>query len=135
MFRIPALAAENAELTLFWDFNKDEKMSENMGGHALSNLRYRGETDDDRNDYFVFTAGGYDPYVSVDLSANDVSDILWTKVQVRNPGPALALELFGATNGRELEGPGCTYILLARDDQWHTYLINVAEENVKTGNA
>ncbi|MBE6724456.1 MAG: hypothetical protein E7576_04540 [Ruminococcaceae bacterium] len=126
---------ESANPTLLWDFNKDEKMSENMGAHSLNNLHYRGETDDDRNDYYVFTAEGNDPYVSVDLPADDVSDILWAKVRVRNPGPASALELFGATNGRDLEGPECTHIHLARDDQWHTYLINLAEENVKTGNA
>ena len=121
---------------ILWDFNADMAMDANMGANSGANVvSWTGETDADGNDYYVFTASGSDPYVSVDLSADDVSDVVWAKARVKNAGPALSIELYGATDGRGLAGPECTHIDLASDGEWHTYLISIPEENVKTANA
>ena len=130
----PAAASGDAP-TLLWDFNEDETISADMGANSNNAVSFWGEKDDAGNDYYVFVAGGNDPYVSVDLEAEDVSDIVWAKARVKNPGPATAIELFGHTNGRGLAGSECTHINVAQDNEWHTYIIYIPEENVKTVNA
>ena len=129
----PAAADPNAP-ALLWDFNSDEAISENMGANSNNGVSFWGEKDGD-NDYYVFVAGGNDPYVSVDLSADDVSDVVWAKARVKNSGPATAIELFGHTDGRGLTGSECTHINLATDGEWHTYIIYIPDENVATVNA
>ena len=121
--------------SLLWDFNSDETISADMGANSNNAVSFWGEKDDAGNDYYVFVAGGGDPYVSVDLSAEDVSDVLWAKARVKNPGPAQAIELFGHTNGRGLTGSECTHINVAQDNEWHTYLVYIPDENIATVNA
>ena len=128
-------AGGSSEPSLLWDFNEDELMSENMGANSNNAVSFWGEKDDAGNDYYLFVAGGNDPYVSVDLEAEDVSDVVWCKARVRNSGPATAIELFGHTDGRGLTGSECTHINLSTDGQWHTYIIYIPDENVKTVNA
>ncbi|MBQ2546119.1 MAG: hypothetical protein II557_07510, partial [Clostridia bacterium] len=128
-------AASGDAPTLLWDFNEDEAMSEDMGANSNNAVSFWGEKDDAGNDYYVFVAGGNDPYVSVDLDAEDVSDVVWCKARVKNPGPATAIELFGHTDGRGLNGSECTHINVASDNEWHTYIIYIPDENVKTVNA
>ncbi|MCR4906508.1 MAG: hypothetical protein K6A33_10550, partial [Clostridiales bacterium] len=124
-----------SEPTLLWDFNEDEEMSAFMGANSNNAVSFFGERDADGNEYFNFIAGGNDPYISIDMEAEDVSDIVWCKARVKNPGPATAIELFAHTNGRDLTGSECTHINIAADDQWHTYVIYIPDENVKTVNA
>ncbi|MCR5681628.1 MAG: hypothetical protein K6G29_04175, partial [Clostridiales bacterium] len=131
----PAAASKGEAPTILWDFNEDEVMSEDMGANSNNGVSFWGEKDDAGNDYYVFVAGGNDPYVSVDLDAEDVSDIVWCKARVKNPGPATAIELFGHTNNRGLNGSECTHINVASDNEWHTYIIYIPDENVKTVNA
>ncbi|MBQ3706663.1 MAG: hypothetical protein II889_02035, partial [Clostridia bacterium] len=128
-------STSGAAPTILWDFNEDEAMSEDMGANSNNGVSYWGEKDDAGNDYYVFVAGGNDPYVSVDLDAEDVSDVVWCKARVKNPGPATAIELFGHTDGRGLTGSECTHINVASDNEWHTYIIYIPDENVKTVNA
>ncbi len=129
----PSAAAASVP-TLLWDFGEDEQMSASMGANSLNAVSYWGEKDAAGNDYYVFVAGSNDPYVSVDLSANDVSDIVWVKARVKNAGPATAIELFGHTGGRGLIGSDCTHIDIAGDDEWHTYVVYIPDENVRTVN-
>ena len=87
------------------------------------------------NEYYTFTATGADPYVSIDLSTANASDVAWAKVRARNLSGADAIELFGHTGGKGLTGPECTHVDLEKDSAWHTYIINVPQENVRTANA
>jgi hypothetical protein len=128
-----AAAAASAP-TLLWDFGEDERMSASMGANSLNAVSYWGEKDAAGNDYYVFVAGSNDPYISVDLSAADVSEIVWVKARVKNAGPATAIELFGHTGGRGLIGSECTHIDIAGDDEWHTYVVYIPDENVRTVN-
>ena len=129
----PAAAGAAAEPTILWDFNSDEALNEVMSGaNAVS---YFGDTIDGVECY-EFLASGNDPYVSINISADSVDDVVWAKARVKNPSYATAIELFGATNGRSLAGSECTHIeLKSEDEAWYTYLIYIPEENVKTVNA
>ncbi len=121
-----------AEPTILWDFNADNAMSTVMAGAEA--VSYSG-INVDGVDCYQFTAGGNDPFVTVNMSADDVSEIVWAKARVKNPSTATAVELFGATNGRGLGGPECTHIdIKSEDDNWYTYLINIPYENVRTVN-
>ena len=121
---------------ILWDFNADGAMDANMGANSGANtLSWTADKDDAGNEYYTFTASGADPYVSVDLSAPDVSDVVWAKARVKNAGPATAIELFGHTNDRGLTGSECTHINVGTDDEWHTYIIYIPDENVTTVNA
>lgn len=118
-----------AEPNLLWDFGVDSDIEDYLG--APNSLTYEAV-----DDYFIFTATGNDPYIPVNISVDDVSKVLWAKARVKNPGPATAIELFGATNGRSLAGPECTHIdIAANSDEWLTYIIYIPDENVKTVNA
>ena len=129
-------SAGAVEPTILWDFNEDEAISANMGANSgMGGMSCWGEKDDAGNDYYVFVASSNDPNVSVDIPADDVSDVLWAKARVKNSGPATAIELFGHTNGRGLTGSECTHIDVATDGQWHTYIIYIPDENVRTVNA
>ena len=121
---------------ILWDFNSDGAMDANMGANSGANtLSWTADKDDAGNEYYTFTASGADPYVSVDLSAADVSDVVWAKARVKNAGPATAIELFGHTNDRGLTGSECTHINVGTDGEWHTYIIYIPDENVTTVNA
>ncbi len=128
-----ATATDSVEPTILWDFNADEEMSAVMSGaNAVS---YFGDTVDGTECY-EFIASGNDPYVSVNISADDAENVAWAKVRAKNPSYATAIELFGATGGRALAGSECTHVeLKTEDDTWYTYLIYVPDENVKTVNA
>ncbi|MBQ2277226.1 MAG: hypothetical protein II333_01535, partial [Clostridia bacterium] len=131
----PAAAAPagGAEPTILWDFNSDEALNDVMSGaNAVS---YFGDTIDGVECY-EFLASGNDPYVSINIPADNVEDVVWAKARVKNPSYSTAIELFGATNGRSLAGSECTHIeLKSEDDGWYTYIIYIPEENVKTVNA
>jgi len=121
---------------ILWDFNSDGAMDANMGANSGANaVSWTADKDDAGNEYYTFTASGADPYVSVDLSAADVSDVVWAKARVKNAGPATAIELFGHTNDRGLTGSECTHINVGTDGEWHTYIIYIPDENVTTVNA
>ena len=120
--------------SILWSFNADNAMNACMGRYSKHNVSWKGEKDDAGYEYYTFTATGADPYISIDLSAADASDVAWAKVRARNLSGADAIELFGHTNGKNLTGPECTHIDLEQDDQWHTYIINVPQENVRTAN-
>ena len=135
----PAEPAEEADPNapaILWDFNADGAMDANMGANSGANtLSWTADKDDAGNEYYTFTASGADPYVSVDLSAPDVSDVVWAKARVKNAGPATALELFGHTNDRGLTGSECTHIDVGTDGEWHTYIVYIPDANVATVNA
>ncbi|MBO5119511.1 hypothetical protein J6B78_06335 [Methanocorpusculum sp.] len=128
-----AAPAAEVEPTLLWDFNSDEAMNDVLGGaNAMS---FFGDTIDGVECY-EFLASGNDPYVPVNMPADNVEDVFWAKARVKNPSYATAIELFGATNGRSLSGPECTHIdVKSEDEGWYTYLIYIPDENVKTANA
>ena len=117
-----------AEPNLLWDFGEGSDIEDFMGG--ANALEWQAE-----GDYHVFTAKGNDPFVPINIPVDDVSQIVWAKARVKNPGPAQAIEMFGATNGRGLAGPECTHFELQQDNEWHTYIIYIPTENVKTVNA
>ena len=123
-----SMSVSAAEPNLLWDFGEGSDIEEFMGG--ANSLEWAAE-----GDYHVFTTGGGDPYVPMNTPVDDVSQIVWAKARVKNPGPAQAIELFGATNGRGLAGPECTHIDLQQDNEWHTYIIYIPTENVRTVNA
>ncbi len=129
----PAASAGGAEPTILWDFNSDEALNDVMSGaNAVS---YFGDTIDGVECY-EFLASGNDPYVSINISADSVDDVVWAKARVKNPSYSTAIELFGATNGRSLAGSECTHIdLKSEDEAWYTYLIYIPDENVRTVNA
>jgi 3-oxoacyl-[acyl-carrier protein] reductase len=117
-----------AEPNLLWDFGEGSDIEDFMD--SANSLEWAAE-----GDYHVFTTAGGDPYVSMRTPVDDVSQIVWAKARVKNPGPAQAIELFGATNGRGLAGPECTHIDIQQDNEWHTYIIYIPTENVRTVNA
>ncbi|MDD4773550.1 MAG: hypothetical protein PHZ09_08075 [Eubacteriales bacterium] len=121
----------NAAPTLLWDFGEGTDIEDNMGGKSAANvLTYEAESF-----YHIFTAQGNDPYVSVDYSMDDVSQVFWVKARVLNKSYATAIELFGATNGRGLAGPECTHIdILPNHDEWQTVIVNIPESNINTVN-
>ena len=128
-----ASVASGAEPTILWDFNSDEAMSDSMGSANV--LAFFGDTVDGVECY-EFLGSGADPYVPMNISADNVEDVFWAKARVKNPSVATAIELFGATNGRSLSGPECTHIdVKSEDEGWYTYLIYIPDENVKTANA
>ncbi|MHB1153988.1 MAG: hypothetical protein ACYCWE_20820 [Eubacteriales bacterium] len=117
--------------TLLWEFGTDTGIEDNMGANSLGSVTYAAE-----DFYHIFTATGGDPYVSVDLSADDVSQVAWVKARVLNKSSATAIELFGATDGRGLSGPECTHIdILPNSAEWQTVIVNVPASNVATANA
>jgi len=117
-----------AEPTILWDFGEDSDIESYMSG--AGSVTYYGE-----GDYHTFIATGGDPYVTVNMGADDVSSVVWAKARVKNPGPAQAIELFGATNGRGLAGPECTHIDIETSEDWKSYIIYIPDENVRTVNA
>lgn len=123
-----AMAVSAADPSILWDFGEDEEMSEYMSGAA--NVMYYGE-----EDYYAFMATGQDPYVTMNTPTEDVTEVQWAKIRVKNPSTATAVELFGATNGRGLTGPECTHINIESEcNEWRTYIINVFESNLITAN-
>ena len=129
---VPVMVGAEAEPTILWDFNSDGAMDDLMSG--ASNLVYLGDTDG-TTEYYEFIANGADNYVTLNTPADDVSEIVWCKVRVKNLSPATAMELFGATNYRSLSGPECTHIdILPNAEEWYTYIIYIPDENVKTAN-
>lgn len=121
----------NAAPTLLWDFGEGTGIEDNMGSNSAANAM----TFESESFYHIFTAQGNDPYVSVDLSVDDVSQIFWVKARVLNKSYATSIELFGATNGRSLSGPECTHIdMLPNHDEWQTIIVNIPESNISTVN-
>jgi hypothetical protein len=116
--------------SLLWDFGEGTGIEDNMGANSINALEYKAE-----NFYHIFTAKGNDPFVSMDTSVSDVSQVLWVKARVLNKSYATAIELFAATNGRSLSGPECTHIdMLPNHDEWQTIIVDVAKSNVETVN-
>ena len=120
---------------LLWDFNADRKMDTSMGAGARNSVNWSAEADAAGSGYYTFTAAGDDPYVSVDVPYSDARKLVWAKVRAKNLCGADAIELFGRFNDSGPAGASCVHIDLEKDTQWHTYLINVPEENVRTVNA
>lgn len=127
-----AMGISAAEPTILWDFGADEAMNDLMT--SATNVQYYGEKDDAGNDYYVFIATSGDQYVTMNTPADDVSQVWWAKIRVKNSSPATAVELFGATNGRGLSGPECTHFEIDSSGEWKTYIIYIPDENVKTAN-
>ena len=120
---------------LLWDFNGDRRMDAYMGAGSRHKVNWNAEADAEGNGYYTFTAAGDDPYVSIDMPYSDASKLVWAKVRAKNLCGADAIELFGRFNDNGPVGASCVHIDLDNDTQWHTYLINIPEENVRTVNA
>lgn len=120
---------------LLWDFNADGAMSKVMGAGSRHNVNWAGEKDAEGNSYYTFTATAADPYVSIDMPYDNASNLVWAAVRAKNLCNADAIELYGKFNNSGPYGSSCVHVDLAHDTQWHTYLINVPEENVRTVNA
>ncbi|MHB1152310.1 MAG: hypothetical protein ACYCWE_12705 [Eubacteriales bacterium] len=118
--------------SILWDFGVGTGIEDNMGVNSGANtLTYAAE-----DFYHIFTATGGDPSISVDLSADDVSQVLWVKARVLNKSYATAIELFGHTDGRGLMGSECTHIdILPNSDVWQTVITYIPDANVATVNA
>ncbi|MHB1152309.1 MAG: hypothetical protein ACYCWE_12700 [Eubacteriales bacterium] len=126
VFSMSAYAAP----TMLWEFGEGTGIEDNMGANGVNVLTYEAESF-----YHIFTATGNDPFVSVDLSADDVSQVFWVKARVLNKSYATAIELFGHTDGRGLAGPECTHInILPNHDEWQTVIIYIPTSNVETVN-
>lgn len=127
-----SLSSFAADPTFVWDFGEGTDIESHMGANSAANAL----TWEAKDFYHIFTAGGNDPFVSMDFSADDVSQIIWCKARVYNPGPATAIELFGHTDGRGLSGPECTHInITPNTNEWKTYIIDISKENMPTVNA
>ena len=120
---------------LLWDFNADGAMSAVMGAGSLHNVSWAGEKDAEGNSYYTFTATAADPYVSIDMPYDNASNLVWAAVRAKNLCNADAIELYGRFNDSGPASASCVHVDLEHDTQWHTYLINVPEENVRTVNA
>ena len=133
---LPTTAAALNAPTMLWDFGADNAISAKMGANRKNLVDYAGETDGDGNDYYTFTATGGDPAVSVDMPVGSVDGIQWVKVRARNLNGAAVMELYSCTGSNtNVRGASCTQIELEQDTQWHEYIINIPEENVKSANA
>ena len=117
--------------TLLWDFNRDNAASARMGGHTSSDVDYQGGSDAGDNDYYVFTATGRDPRVSLDEGADSVDSIQWVRIRVYNKCQAPKLELFAATDGR-LTSDSTVQIDLNTKAEWTDYVFNIKEANKTT---
>ena len=127
-------AALKAEPALRWDFGADNLMDAKMGANSKNAVSWAGEQDADGNDYYTFTAAGGDPYVSIDTPAA-TTDLQWVTVRAKNLCGAKAIELYGRFNNSGPNAESCVHVDLEQDQQWHTYLVNIPEENVRTVNA
>ena len=128
-------ATLQSNASLIWDFGSGNLMDARMGANTKHNVSWKGEQDDDGNDYYTFTATGDDPYVSIDMSAPDAAKLAWVEIRARNLSGADAIELFGKFDGQGPLGTHCVHIDLKQDTEWHTYLVNIPEENVRAVNA
>ena len=117
--------------TLLWDFNQDNAASARMGKYAASDVKFQGEADAGDHDYYVFTATGRDPRVSLDEGADSVDSIQWVKLRVYNRCQAPKLELFAATDGR-ISGDSTVQIELNTKAEWTDYVFNIKEANKTT---
>ena len=126
--------ALKSEPALRWDFGADKRMDAKMGANSKNAVSWTGETDADGNDYYTFTATGGDPYVSIDTSAA-AADLQWAAVRARNLCGAKAIELYGRFDGSGPNAEHCVHIDLEQDSEWHTYLVNIPEENIRAVNA
>lgn len=117
--------------TMLWEFGEGTGIEDNMGMNSAPNaVMYEA-----KDFYHIFTATGGDPYVSIDMSADDVSKIAWVKARVLNKSFASAIELFGATDGRSLSGPECTHInITPNKNEWETVITYIPDANVETVN-
>ena len=122
------------EPLLRWEFGADGYMDFDMGANSLHNVSWQGEKDSRGNEYYTFTATGDDPYVSIDMPYANASKLVWVKVRARNLCGADAIELFGRFNDTGPQGESCVHIDLEQDDEWHTYLVNIPESNIRTAN-
>ncbi len=117
--------------TMLWDFGEGTGIEDYMGMNSAPNAL----TWEAKEFYHIFTANGGDPYVSIDMSADDVSQIVWVKARVLNKSYASAIELFGATDGRSLAGPECTHInITPNKNEWETVITYIPDANVETVN-
>lgn len=122
----------NPTPTLLWEFGESSDIEQYMGKNSAPNA----VTWEAEEYYHIFTATGNDPYVSIDLSVPDVNQIWWVKARVLNKSSATAIELFGHTNGRSLDGSECTHIDIKPNlDEWQTVITYIPDSNVATVNA
>lgn len=129
LFAVLSMSAYAAP-TMLWEFGEGTGIEDNMGASGVNVLTYEAESF-----YHIFTATGGDPFVSVDISADDVSQVFWVKARVLNKSYATAIELFGHTDGRGLMGSECTHIdILPNHDEWQTVITYIPTANVATVN-
>ena len=129
---------------LLWDFGVSSAIRSNMGRNSLNKVKYEAESDSDGNDYYVFTASSLDPnvagtnldpYVSVDLPVNNTANLQYVKVRAKNLCAAKAIELYANLEGKGTQGQSCVHVDLSADTDWHTYLIYLPDENIRTAKA
>ena len=129
---------------LLWDFGYNSSIGANMGRGSLNYVKYEPESDSEGNDYFRFTASSLDPkliglnldpYVSVDIPVNNTVNLQYVKVRAKNLCVAHSIELYANLEGKGTQGQSCVHVGLSGDSEWHTYIICLPEENIRTANA
>jgi len=121
--------------TLLWDFNFDNAMSAKMGvnwpAHQVS---YTGGKSglNGADSFYLFTASGSDPYISMETPVADASTARWVKIRARNGSSAKVMQLF-ASVGSAGRGIGNTRfdIPIENDNQWHEYVVEITNANWK----
>jgi hypothetical protein len=126
---------DSASAGLLWDFNSNNSMSSIMGTMSKHSVAYSGEKDAAGNDYYVFTATGSDPYLSIDTPVENADDIKWVKIRAKNVSGADKLELFALRNDQSyVSGNSNVQISLKKDNEWHEYVFNLQEINKQIKN-
>ena len=114
---------------LMWDFGPDNSQNSRMGKTSKHQVSYAGAQDGE-DAFYTFTASGDDPYVSLNAGADSAESFRWAKIRARNLSGAEKMELFACTGSNtKVNGDTNVQFDLAKDKQWHEYIINIPETN------
>ena len=120
---------------LFWDFGSDKALSKSMGAHRKGSVEYSGQADSDGNEFYTFTATGSDPRISMDTPVDSAESLSWVKIRAKNLSGADVIELFACLgDNTNVTGNSCVHIPLAKDQNWHEYIVCIPDANVATAN-
>ena len=135
-----------AEPKAVLDFNTDNFQDGRLGNYSKNQVSWTSGKDGLDNEFYTFTASGPDPYVSIEIPGIDLNNLKWLKVRAKNVSGAKAMELYApvetdvfkeyrCSRTMYITSQTCTHVDLIQDSEWHTYLINIPQENVRTANA
>ena len=112
--------------SVLWDFSKED-IQQRMGTIWSSQVSYARSG----NSYTTFTAGGNDPYISVETPNLNADNVKWVKLRVKNHSSATRLQLFVSIGsaGRSIGNTRQDITISANDSAFQEYVVPITNSN------